>query len=301
MLALSEYRDAIKLDEPIADPRGDTRSNYDLLMTALSGLHNKHFTGSSSMAHLSTDEGLWRWLASELAIRKPGPIDPVTSRAINTLLFRISGLKGRVEALNLRRVSEAYPQCDFQQSERVALFLGDISQLAIDAVVNTALPDMTGCPIPLHGCLDSEIHAQAGPWLQNDCAKIIEIKGGNLEPGDAVLTRGYRLPARYVIHTLGPKVQGAKPTAQEREQLALCYRNILDLCLEKGDIRSVAFPAISTGGNSFPAKEAANIALKTVEDWLAKRAPVLDLVLFSLHTDADTEVYSRAMKTWVTD
>ncbi|XCB29091.1 macro domain-containing protein [Arcanobacterium hippocoleae] len=211
MLKLADYRDAIRLDEEFPAPMNDRRSNYDLLMTALSGLKDKHYTGASSMAHLSTDDGLLRWLHAELAARKAGPIDPITSRAINTLLYRQIGKRGRVEVLNLRRVSDQLPDCDFVNVDDVVLYRGDILEVVADAVVNTALDDLSGCPIPLHGCLDSAIHSQAGPWLKNDAAKIIELQGAPEAPGAAKITRGYRLPAKYIIHTHMPRFQGSLP------------------------------------------------------------------------------------------
>ncbi|MFC5369292.1 macro domain-containing protein [Arcanobacterium bovis] len=301
MLKLSEYRDLINLDCDFPDPKKDKRSNYDLLMTALGGLRNKHFTGTSSMAHLSTDDGLFRWLQAELSLREPAAIDPITSRAINTLLYRETGKRGRVEASHLRRVSEILPECDYLDANQVVLYRGDIRQLVVDAVVNPALPELTGCPIPLHGCLDSEIHAQAGPWLRNDCAKIIELQGHNEEPGDVTMTRGYRMPTKYIIHALGPDVKNREATDADRLALRNCYLNALDLAAEKGDIHSIAFPAISTGWNGFPVHEAATIALGAVEDWMKNRTSEMDLVVFSVHSDEDAEVYMDILARWVAD
>ncbi|MDY5585274.1 MAG: macro domain-containing protein [Arcanobacterium sp.] len=301
MLTLADYRDVIELDKEFPIPLDDTRSDYDLLMTALSGLQDKHYTGTSSMAHLSTDEGLMRWLLAELSIRKPGVIDPITSRAINTLLYRRSGVQGRVEANHLRRITEQMPECDFINGNQVVLYRGDMTQLVVDAVVNTSLPELTGCDIPLHGCLDSVVHAQAGPWLRNDCAKIIELQGSVEEPAQAKITRGYRLPAKYIIHTHMPRISDGKITHELRGMLADCYRNALNLATEKGDIKSIAFPAIATGWNGFPIEEAAVIALKETENWLRSNTDKIDLVVFSVHSDQDAAVYQETLSTWVSD
>lgn len=301
MLKLADYRDAIHLDEDFPAPKSDKRSDYNLLMTALSGLHDKHYNGSSSAAYLSTDEGLMNWLRAELSVREPGPIDPITSRAINALLYRQLGRRGRVEANNLRRVSDQIPDCDFINSNKIVLYRGDMTQLVVDAVVNTALPELTGCPIPLHGCLDSEIHSQAGPWLRNDCAKIIAMQGENEPPAGVKITRGYRMPAKYIIHTHMPRIKDAHITDELRTQLALCYRGALSLAVEKGGIKSLAFPAIATGMNGFPKEEAAHIALKTVEDWLRNHPDPIELVVFSVHSDADAVVYLNALNHWISD
>ena len=300
MLKLADYREAIHLDEEFPEPKDDRRSNYDLLMTALSGLKDKHYTGASTMAHLSTDEGLMRWLHAELAIRKAGPIDPITSRAINTLLYRQIGKRGRVEVLNLRRISDQLPNSDYVNAEDVVLYRGDILEVVADAVVDTALDDLSGCPIPLHGCLDSVIHMQAGPWLKNDAATIMELQGKREAPGSAKITRGYRLPAKYIIHTHMPRFSG-EFTEKHKQILADCYRNSLNLALEKGDIKTIAFPAIGTGMNGFPKDGACKIALDTVEEWWRIHPDALDLIVFSVHSDVDSEIYLHTLSTWVSD
>lgn len=300
MLKLADYREAIHLDEEFPEPKDDRRSNYDLLMTALSGLKDKHYTGASTMAHLSTDDDLLRWLSSELATRKPGPIDPITSRAINTLLYRQIGKRGRVEALNLRRISDQLPDCDYINADDIVLYRGDILELVVDAVVNTALDDLSGCPIPLHGCLDSVIHSQAGPWLKNDAATIMALQGKPEAPGSAKITRGYRLPAKYIIHTHMPRFEG-KFTEKHKQILANCYRNSLNLALEKGDIKTIAFPAIGTGMNGFPKDVACKIALDTVEEWWRIHPDALDMIVFSVHSDVDSEVYLETLEKWVSD
>lgn len=182
-------------------------------MTALGGINEKHYTGTSSLAHLSTDEGLLRWLQAELAVREPTPLDPISSRAINTLLYRQVGHHGRVEAANLRRVSDMIPDCDYGPAPHTVLYRGDMRQLVVDAIVNAAVPDLNGCPIPLHDCLDSTLHEQAGPWMRNDTNTVRRLNGDKgLEPADAIITRGYRLPAKYVIHTTGPELKNGKVT-----------------------------------------------------------------------------------------
>lgn len=301
MVALAEYQDLIHLNEPFPLPADDTRSRRDLLMTALSGLPNKHYTGTSSVSHLATDEALARWLDAELAQRDPGPIDPITERAINTLLLDVCSLHGRVEAEHLRRVAGMFPTTDYPQSHNTAIYLGDVRQLVVDALVNSALPELTGCRIPLHGCLDSVIHLQAGPWMRNDGATIAQVMGRPAEPGEAVITRGYRMPARYVIHTIPPEVQHSTPTEADCDALRACYWNSLELAREKGDISTIGFPALGTGLSGFPFEQAARIALQTVDDWMRLHTGSVELVFFSVHNDEDLGKMQHLLKRWVMD
>src|SRR5438045_1655443 len=128
---------------------------------------------------------------------------------------------------------------------------GDITKLSVDAIVNAANTSLLG-----GGGVDGAIHDAAGPELLDECRRL-----GGCETGDAKITRGYRLPAKHVIHTVGPIWYGG--ARGEDEQLASCYRRSIELCRD-GKLSSVAFPAISTGAFRFPAERAAYIAADTV-------------------------------------
>lgn len=140
----------------------------------------------------------------------------------------------------------------------ITVWQGDITTLAVDAIVNAANSSLLG-----GGGVDGAIHRAAGPGLLDECRAL-----GGCPTGEARITAGHDLPARHVIHTVGPVWKGGQ--AGEPALLAACYRNSLDLA-EAAGARSVAFPAISTGVYGYPADEAATIALRTLRDWLAGR------------------------------
>lgn len=300
MLKLSDYREAIKLDTPVPAAETDDRSTHDLLLTALAGLKDKKYTGGTS-ANLSTDAGLDLWLKTELAERPAGDLDPITSRAIDTLLWRRMDRHGRIEVKSLRRVIDLNPDSDYTHADSVVLYRGDSEQIVVDAIVTSAMPDLSGCPLPFDHCIDSEIQTQGGPWIKSDLKKIKEITGiEELPLGEAVITRGYRLPAKYVIHTVSPKASGGNHEDRLKE-LYDTYIACLNLAAQVKDIKSVAFPAIGTGMGGFSLEESAQVALKAVDNWFDEHSGKVELVALLVRGDHDSEAYQHALDRWVED
>ena len=170
----------------------------------------------------------------------------------------------------------------------VYLWQGDITTLTADAIVNAANSQMLGCFVPCHGCIDNAIHSAAGLQLRDECSRLMEQQGRPEPTGQAKLTGGYNLPARYVLHTVGPIIHG-RVTPQDRELLASCYRSCLKLASEH-ELQSVAFCCISTGEFHFPNQEAARIAVQTVKEFLQAPTTVRK-VIFNVFKDIDANIY----------
>jgi O-acetyl-ADP-ribose deacetylase (regulator of RNase III) len=164
---------------------------------------------------------------------------------------------------------------------RISLSSGDITRLEVDAIVNAANSSLLG-----GGGVDGAIHRAAGPELLAECRTI-----GGCPTGEARLTRGYRLPAAHVIHTVGPVWRGGH--SSEREALAACYRSALEITRARG-FRDIAFPAIATGVYGFPRDEAAKIAVAAVSSHLAQYE-FPERVIFVCFDAATLEAYRRAL------
>jgi O-acetyl-ADP-ribose deacetylase (regulator of RNase III) len=173
-------------------------------------------------------------------------------------------------------------------NESIEVVEGDITNLEVDAIVNAANERMLG-----GGGVDGAIHRAAGPKLLEECKRVSEIRPGIRCPtGEARITSGHELPAKHVIHTVGPVWHGG--THGEDELLASCYRNSLELA-KAHLLKSIAFPAISTGVYGFPIDRAAKIAVKTVREFLQANPKVLDRVLLVCFGEPAREVFNLAL------
>ena len=167
-------------------------------------------------------------------------------------------------------------------SEGMAVVLGDITKLAVDAIVNAANRSLLG-----GGGVDGAIHRGAGPGLLGECRTL-----GGCDTGDAKITGGHCLPAAHVIHTVGPVWSGGD--ADEDRLLASCYRRSLEVAVEN-DLRSIAFPAISTGVYGFPVERAAHIAVRTVASFLSP-SPSITEVIFCCFSQVSAEAHRAALE-----
>ena len=187
-----------------------------------------------------------------------------------------------------RGVVDVYSLPSAPADSRLAVWQGDITRLAADAIVDADNSSLLGCFCPCHGCIDNAIHSAAGLQLREECRQLMARQGHPEPGGRAKLTKGYNLPARYVLHTVGPVVRG-RVRPRDREELAGCYRACLELAAEHG-LESVAICCISTGEFHFPNREAAEIAVETVAAFLQPPTSIRK-VIFNVFKKTDEELY----------
>ena len=178
---------------------------------------------------------------------------------------------------------------------QMQIWQGDITRLRVDAIVNAANSQMLGCFHPLHKCIDNAIHSAAGVQLREECYRLMQQQGHEEPTGQAKITKAYNLPCKHVIHTVGPIIPNGIPTDFQKEQLASCYRNIM-ACADENGLESVAFCCISTGEFRFPNELAAEIAVKTVSDYLSTHPNTsLKHIVFNVFKDVDKDLYQRIL------
>jgi len=229
----------------------------------------------------SSNEEMFRIYRSLVNVRMPKEIDEEYLRVEDEFL------KSLIEEKHItvfEDLTEAEPD--------IFLWQGDITTLKCDAIVNAANSQMLGCFVPCHTCIDNCIHTFSGIRLRMKCAEIMRNQGHEEPTGTAKITPAYNLPCRYVLHTVGPIVNG-KLTDEHRKLLASCYRSCLELAEEHG-IKSIAFCCISTGVFGFPQKEAAEIAVKTVRRYKSEAKSDIK-VIFNVFKDEDRIIYENIL------
>ena len=246
----------------------------------------------------SDTEGKERILRSLMNIRMPKMMPSSVIAVQDEYLQERNRENGIVTLDEIPTIASRGSRHDF--SDQLSIWQGDITRLSVAAIVNAANSQMLGCFVPMHTCIDNCIHTFAGIQLRAECSRQmnqLRIKyGKDYEQPTAVpmLTDAYNLPARKVVHIVGPIVEG-RLTKDLEQDLADCYKNTLDLCLENG-IKSVAFCCISTGVFHFPNKRAAEIAVKTVTDWLSGHPNALERVIFNVFKDEDKAYYETELQ-----
>lgn len=224
-------------------------------------------------------------------VRMPGPVSEEFLKVQDVYLQEKTREKGITDVKDLEPVSS---------DARLVLWQGDISTLRCDAIVNAANSQMLGCFQPLHNCIDNVENTYAGVQLRNFMDAQMEEKrkeyGEGYEQPTAIpmISPAFNLPAEYIVHVVGPIVS---PYLREehRDQLAACYRNSLDLAAEHR-CQNIAFCCISTGVFLFPQDKAAEIAVKTVKEWLdAHPDSCLKKVIFNVFKDRDLKIYQKLL------
>ena len=239
--------------------------------------------------------GKKRILRSLMNIRMPRMMAPSVLAVQDEYLKERNRENGIVSLDEIPTVADQGSSHAF--ADKLSIWQGDITRLAVDAIVNAANSQMLGCFVPMHTCIDNCIHTFAGIQLRAECSRQMSLLrakyGRDYEQPTAVpmLTDAYNLPAKKVVHIVGPIVQ-YKLTPGLEKDLADCYRNTLDMCAGNG-LKSVAFCCISTGVFRFPNKRAAEIAVSTVTEWLHSNSGKVERVIFNVFKDEDKTIYEK--------
>lgn len=222
-----------------------------------------------------------RLLRSLMNVRMPAPVSG------EFLAVQDEYLRGEIAEKGFTDAAELIPV-----RGNICLWKGDITTLKCGAIVNAANSALLGCFCPCHSCIDNAIHTFAGVQLRSACAEIMRKQGHEEETGGAKITPAFNLPCEYVLHTVGPIVNGIL-TEKHKRQLASCYRSCLELAARNG-IKSVAFCCISTGEFRFPNERAAEIAVRTVGEFISETQSEMR-VIFNVFKDEDYEIYKRIL------
>jgi len=228
-------------------------------------------------------------------VREPKPVSEEFLRLQDEELQAQLQEKGIVELVDVEGIRRG-EKFFAPTGKQLSLWQGDITRLRVDAIVNAANAQMLGCFHPLHRCIDNAIHSAAGVQLREECHQLM-LQQGHPEPtGQAKITKAYNLPCKYVIHTVGPIIPDGIPTESQKEQLASCYRSIM-ACADENHLESVAFCCISTGEFRFPNQLAAEIAVRTVKDYLTEHPDCsVRQVVFNVFKDMDRDIYQPIIK-----
>lgn len=222
-------------------------------------------------------------LRSLMNIRPPRPVSRKFLEIQDEYLVRRNIERGITDIAELTHV---------KSDSRLYIWQGDITTLKCDAIVNACNSQMLGCFSPMHACIDNFIHTYAGIELRLKMHEIMKMQGHEEETGKAKITSGYNLPAKYILHTVGPIIQ-CTVTKEDEELLASCYRECLKLAADTG-VESIAFCCLSTGVFRFPQQRAAEIATNTVKQYLNKDSRIKK-VIFNVFKNEDMKIYNELL------
>jgi O-acetyl-ADP-ribose deacetylase (regulator of RNase III) len=225
----------------------------------------------------------WRLLRSLMNVLPAAPMPDAFLKIQDEYLTERIADRGIVDAQTLSATA---------LDPRFVVWKGDITTLRIDAIVNAANSRMEGCWQPCHACIDNCIHTYSGVQLRMRCHQVMTEQGHQEPAGQAKITPGYNLPAKYVLHTVGPIIEH-DPSKHDCDLLASCYVSCLRLAEENG-CHSIAFCCISTGVFRFPQDKAAEIAVQTVKEFLNNGA-AMERVIFNVFTPEDERLYRQLL------
>ena len=250
----------------------------------------KHVTDKFGSFQVDTYHDKRRLLHAALNVLEPGFLNDECIAKLNELLQTELHERTIIDGAELAQSAALEIR-----GTNISLWQGDITTIQIDAIVNAANDRLLGCFQPLHSCIDNTIHSRAGVQLRDDCHTIMQKQNMPEPTGTTKVTRAYNLPSRFVIHTVGPIVQG-NLTRRHTEDLQKSYLSCLNVCTSTAQINSVAFCCISTGVFGYSHEQAAETAFITVCNWLNQNPGQLDYVVFNVFTDRDRFMYESLMR-----
>ena len=221
-------------------------------------------------------------LRSLMNIRMPGDVNAAFLQVQDAYLSEENKRKGIVHLADLQ-----------EKQPDLYIWKGDITRLRVGAIVNAANSGMTGCYQPCHNCIDNCIHTYAGIQLRNYCNNMMTKQGHKEPTGQAKITPAFNLPCDYVIHTVGPIVQG-RLTKEHEHLLISCYESCLRIA-DENEVKSIAFCCISTGVFMFPNKRAAELAVRTVRQYKEKTKSRIK-VIFNVFKEEDERFYKQLLR-----
>ena len=234
-------------------------------------------------------ERVWRGLCN---IREPKPISEEYLKVQDEYLKARLKMVGVTSAKDVETVEKKYPNSKLKHRDKIALWKGDITRLEIDCIVNAANSRGLGCFQPMHNCIDNQVQTYSGVQMRLECYEHMKKAKYDLglPTGEAFMTKGYNLPVKYVIHTVGPVIS-FNVSEDEKQLLKNCYKNSMKLAVEKG-LKEIAFPCISTGIFRFPRKLAVECAVSAVSEFLDKNDQI-EKVIFNVFGDENFEIYDN--------
>ena len=231
--------------------------------------------------HVPSDiQGQRNMLRSLMNVRMPKPVSD------EFLEIQNAYLKERNIERGITDIAELVP---VKSDDRLYIWQGDITTLKCDAIVNACNSQMLGCFSPMHDCIDNFIHTYAGVQLRLEMNDIMTRQGHEEETGKTKITSAYNLPAKYILHTVGPIIQ-LSVSKEDEELLASCYRECLKLAADHG-VESIAFCCLSTGVFRFPQQRAAEIATSTVKEFF-DHDDRIKKIIFNVFKDEDLRIYN---------
>lgn len=213
--------------------------------------------------------------------------EPVTEQFIRVQDAFLTEWNNERAVTTLDDLTEVQPQ--------LYVWQGDITTLAVDAIVNAANSEFLGCLMPNHHCIDNIIHTRAGVQLRMDCDAHIREQGRKEAIGKATRTKAYNLPSKFIIHTVGPFIDERGVSPMKEKLLASSYRSSLALADAQG-LGTIAFCCISTGEFNFPNEHAAVVAIETVKKYIAETDSSIN-VIFNVFKDEDLHIYHSQLET----